>query len=77
MNKFQWMLDRVEYPDFLAWARDHVVPDPLVETSLGDLERAYMAAVGCEEPPWKGYVAKCSVWLGVRRARKAWRCKIV
>lgn len=77
MNKFQFMLDRAEYPDFLAWARDHVVPDPLKETSLGDIDRAYMACVGCDDPPWKGYVNKCMRWLGAKQVGRAWHCRIV
>jgi hypothetical protein len=78
MNKYQWLLDRAEYPDYLAWARDHVVVDTSSETSLRDIERAYMAAVSCEDPPWKGYVAKCMRWMGIGGSRlRGYHCRIV
>ena len=87
-NKYQWLIDRAELPDFLAWARDHVVEDPSEETPLKYLQIAYTAdstgsierAVSCENPPWRGYVAKCMHWIGISKVGRkhyTWHCKIV
>ena len=80
MTSFQFLLDRAEYPDFLAWARDHVVPDS-APLEYKPICWAYLTHVGCMcDDPRPKYVAKCMAWLGVSKAKhkqQVWYCRIV